>query len=109
MSERPAPSPPPSVPPATTIDEAVTTLARAVRREVQRTMLAMVAGLAGILLLLVAALGCVVAGVMRLGEALGGLCGRWFGDQALGDATVGIVLLAIPLIGMALVRLRTRW
>ncbi len=109
MEERPSPAPSSPVPLASAIDEAVTALGQAVRREVRRAILGMVVGLVTIVLLLVVALGFVVTGVMRLGDALGRLCGSWFGDQVLGDVTVGLALLLAPIIAAALLRLRTWW
>jgi hypothetical protein len=75
----------------------------------RRAVFGVVLGLLSIVLLLVVALGFAVAGVMRLGDALGRLGGRWLGDQALGDMTVGVVLLAVPLLGGLALRRRTWW
>lgn len=47
-----------------------------------------------------AGLALMVAGVLRLGEALGRLCGRWLSDPALGDALAGVVMIAVSLFGM---------
>jgi hypothetical protein len=106
--ERPAPSQtPPAAPLASVIEDVVHALWRSLRQELRRTLLGVVAGLMGIILLLVAGLGFAVAGVMRLGDALGRLCGQWFGNQALGDVVVGLVLLAVPLVGIVILRLRT--
>jgi len=96
------------VPLATTIDAAVTALGVAVRRELRRLIMGLVTGVVSLVLLLAVALVFVVAGAMRLGDALGHACGQWFGNQALGDATVGIVLLAIPLVGVLVLRWRSR-
>lgn len=103
------PGPPPAAPLASAVDEAVGALGRALRREVRRTLLGIALGLLSGLLLVVVALGFAVAGVMRLGDALGQLCGAWFGDQALGDLAVGVGLLAVPLVGALLLRLRSWW
>ncbi len=96
------------VPLATTIEAAVTALGAAVRRELRRLIMDLVTGVLSLVLLLVVALGLIVAGVIRLGDALGQACGQWFGNQALGDATVGIVLLAIPLVGLMILRWRSK-
>lgn len=90
------------------IEDAVGTLGRAVRREARRTMIALVAGLFGVVLLVGVGLAAAVVGVVRLGDALGRACSRWFGDQVLADMTVGLALLAIPLVGVLWLRLRAR-
>jgi Fe2+ transport system protein B len=92
----------------TIVDEAVTALGRAIRRELHRALLGLVTGVVTGVLLLVVALGFVVAGVTRLGDALAQACGQWFGNALLGDATVGLILLAVPLVGLVILRLRTR-
>ena len=97
--------PPPKAPLTASLEEMVTALGHTVRRELRRTLLGVMLGVLSFILLLVVALGFVVAGLMRLGDALGHLCGRWFGDQALGDATVGIALVGLPLISVLLLRL----
>lgn len=107
VEERPS-SPSPGVPLATSVDEAVTAFATAVRREVRRAVLGVVFGLVGIVLLLVVALGFAVTGIMRLGDALARLGGRWLGDPALGDLAVGVVLLTVPLIGVLALRWRVK-
>ncbi len=89
------------------IDDAVGTVGRAVRRELRRTMLALVAGLAGVVLLVGVGLTAVIVGVVRLGDALGRVCGQWFGNQVLADVTVGLALLAVPLVGVLWLRLRS--
>ena len=90
------------------IDDAVGTVGRAVRREVRHTMLALIAGLAGVVLLVGVGLAVAIIGVIRLGDALGRACGQWFGDQVLADVTVGLVLLAVPVAGVLWLRLRSR-
>jgi hypothetical protein len=101
MDERPAPL-------ANAVDDAVMALGRAVRRELRRIILGLVTGVVTAVLLLVVALGFVVAGVTRLGDALARACGQWFGNPLLGDATVGLALLAVPLVGVLILRLRTK-
>lgn len=105
MEERP--SSPASPSPTDAIGDIVAVLGRAVRRELRRTLLGLVAGLVSVILLLVVGLGFVVAGVMRLSEALGRACGQWFGDQVLGDVAVGLLLIAVPLVGVLILRLRS--
>lgn len=90
------------------IEDAIGTVGRAVRREVRRTMLALVAGLAGVVLLVGVGLAVAVVGVVRLGDALGRACGQWFGDQVLADATVGLALLAVPVVGVLWLRFWSR-
>jgi hypothetical protein len=91
------------------IDDAVGAIGRAVRREVRRTMLALVAGLAGLVLVVGVGLTAAIVGLVRLGDALGRVCGQWFGDQVLADVAVGVLLLAVPLLGVLWLRLRSRW
>jgi len=94
------------IPLATTLDDAVTAFGRAARREVRRTLLALVTGAITAVLLVVIALGFAIAGVRHLSAALGQACGQWFGNPVLGDAVVGIVMLAVPVIGLLWLRLR---
>lgn len=96
----------PQAPLATTIDDAVTAFGRAARREVRRTMLALVASAITAVLFVVLAMGFAIAGVMRLSDALGRACGQWFGDPLLGDMAIGLVMLAVPVVGILLLRLR---
>jgi hypothetical protein len=99
--------PPPS-PLTLSIEEAVSAVGRALRREMRRTLIGLVLGLLTGVLLLVVSLGFAVAGILRLGDALARLCGHWFGNQELADVVVGLTLLALPLAGVLLLRLR-RW
>lgn len=91
MDERPASL-------AATIEEAATALGRAARRELRHAVSRLILGLFAMVLALAITIGCAVAGVMRLGDALARFCGRWFGDQALGDAVIGLTLLAVSLL-----------
>lgn len=105
VEERPAPAPPPS---GTPIADKIDAVVRAFHREVRRLATRLFVWVATMLILLVVALAMVVTGIIRLGDALARLCGQWFGDQALADMTVGLVLLAVPVGGIVLLlRLRT--
>jgi hypothetical protein len=106
---RTAVPPPTQSPPLTdTFEALVTKLGSALRKEIRRTLLGFVIGLASIVLLFVASVGCVVAGMIRLGDALGRVCGVWLGDPSLGDVMAGLFLLTVPLTGFLVLRLR-RW
>lgn len=83
-------------------------LGSAVRKEIRRTLLGFVISVVSVLLVLVASLGCVVGGMLRLGDALGRYCGTWFGDPSVGDVIAGLILLSVPLIVLLVLRLR-RW
>ena len=96
------------VPLGTVITDAVTALARALRLELRRTMLGLFASLITLVLLMSSAIVFIVVGVTRLGDALGRVCGRWFGDAVVGDIVASLVFLAIPVVGILLLRLRAR-
>lgn len=83
-------------------------LGSAVRKEIRRTLLGFMISVVSILLVLITSLACVVAGMLRLGDALGHYCGIWFGDPSMGDVVAGLMLLSVPLIVLLVLRLR-RW
>lgn len=93
---------------STTINEVVTKLARTLRDELQRMMLGLLASLITLVLLTVTAIACIIAGVMRLSDALGRVCGQWLGDAAWGEAIVGVAFLSVPLAGILFLRWRAR-
>jgi hypothetical protein len=85
------------------MDGLIASLGLALRREIRRTLIGLAAGVAGAVLLLVAALGLVVAGILRIGDVLAQLYGKLFDSSLLGDAAAGLTLLAVPLIALAIV------
>lgn len=101
MDEGPAPL-------ATAVNDVIAALGRTVRRELGRTLVSLVTAMVVVVLLVVVAIVLVVVGVMRLADALAHACGHWFGSPALGDLTAGLVLLAVPLVGVLILRVRTR-
>ncbi len=51
-----------------------------------------------------AALVLMIAGVVRLEQALVMAMSRWTGDPIVGTALSGVIVLAIPLVGLLLMR-----
>lgn len=93
---------------ATAVNDVITALGRTVRRELGRTLLSLMAGVFTALLMLVVAIVLAVAGIMRLADVLAHACGQWFGSPVLGEVAVGLFLLAVPLVGLLILRWRTK-
>jgi hypothetical protein len=95
---RPSPPAPPAPPSLTAgLEESLALVGRALRRELRSAIITLLVSAAEGVLVLMAVFGLVVAGALRLGDALAHLLGDWFGNQALGDLAVGLLLTAIPL------------